>query len=263
MPPPALGMTSVVLGVIAVALLPADPGHSAERVRRYHRQHRRDCVAHRFAGRSALVAGGAGGVVAGFDDQCRHRPRTGGLPARPKCAPPLAAGAGPPHRPAARPAGMTEQTRIWAIWPASVKIVDETGRGREVVNSGRRLPRGGNADHIDSCRDPAPSQDHPPTRGGWAERWAIAGAFHRPARRSRLCRPGAPAWPDGDGRLPARRPHHQDAEDAFQATFLVLVRKAASIASRELLANWLYGVAHQTALKARASTANARRKKNK
>src|SRR6516164_3378342 len=48
--------------------------------------------------------------------------------------------------------------------------------------------------------------------------------------------------------------NHHDAEDAFQATFLVLVRKAASIASRELLANWLYGVAHQTALKARATT---------
>src|SRR5205085_2883345 len=33
------------------------------------------------------------------------------------------------------------------------------------------------------------------------------------------------------------------------------VRKGASIASRELLANWLYGVAHQTALKARATDA--------
>lgn len=51
---------------------------------------------------------------------------------------------------------------------------------------------------------------------------------------------------------------HQDAEDAFQATFLVLVRKAASIAQRDKVANWLYGVAHQTALKARATTAKRR-----
>jgi RNA polymerase sigma factor (sigma-70 family) len=49
--------------------------------------------------------------------------------------------------------------------------------------------------------------------------------------------------------------NHHDAEDAFQATFLVLLRKAASIASRELLPNWLYGVAHQTALKARVTLA--------
>src|SRR3979411_61251 len=52
--------------------------------------------------------------------------------------------------------------------------------------------------------------------------------------------------------------NYQDAEDAFQATFLVLVRKAASIASPELLANWLSGVADQTALKARATTAKRR-----
>jgi len=43
-----------------------------------------------------------------------------------------------------------------------------------------------------------------------------------------------------------------DAEDAFQATYLVLVRKAATIRPRGMVGNWLYGVAHSTALKARA-----------
>ena len=43
-----------------------------------------------------------------------------------------------------------------------------------------------------------------------------------------------------------------DAEDAFQATFLVLVRKAGSVRPRRRVGNWLYGVARSTALKARA-----------
>ena len=49
-----------------------------------------------------------------------------------------------------------------------------------------------------------------------------------------------------------------DAEDAFQATFLVLARKAASIVPRELVGNWLYGVAHTTAVRARAVAAKLR-----
>lgn len=43
-----------------------------------------------------------------------------------------------------------------------------------------------------------------------------------------------------------------DVEDAFQATFLILVNKAAAIRSRGAVGNWLYGVAHNTALKAKA-----------
>jgi RNA polymerase sigma factor (sigma-70 family) len=52
--------------------------------------------------------------------------------------------------------------------------------------------------------------------------------------------------------------NHHDAEDAFQGAFLVLVRKAASISPRAKVGNWLYGVAHQTALKARATRAKRR-----
>jgi RNA polymerase sigma factor (sigma-70 family) len=52
--------------------------------------------------------------------------------------------------------------------------------------------------------------------------------------------------------------NHHDAEDAFQAAFLVLVRKASSIKPRYMVGNWLFGVARQTALKARATTAKRR-----
>ena len=47
--------------------------------------------------------------------------------------------------------------------------------------------------------------------------------------------------------------HAHDAEDAFQASFLVLARKAASVSPRSAVGNWLYGVAQQTALRSRAA----------
>jgi len=52
---------------------------------------------------------------------------------------------------------------------------------------------------------------------------------------------------------------HHEAEDAFQAVFLVLARKARSLQEPDLLGNWLYGVALRTARKARGRLARRRR----
>jgi RNA polymerase sigma factor (sigma-70 family) len=50
-----------------------------------------------------------------------------------------------------------------------------------------------------------------------------------------------------------------DADDAFQATFLALVREAGSIRKAGSLGSWLYGVACRTALKARAESEKRRK----
>ena len=93
--------------------------------------------------------------------------------------------------------------------------------------------------------------------GGDQPRRRIAGAIHGHARRSGVCGVVRRHGPMVLGVCRSLLRDAHAAEDAFQATFLVLLRRAGTLEQRLDLGSFFYGVAYRTALKAR--TAAARR----
>jgi RND family efflux transporter MFP subunit len=114
------------------------------------------------------------------------------------------------------------------------------------------MPQGEMNDVVDQLRGVALRDEAAPTDGELLEAFVARGdgpAFEALVRRHAPMVLGV-----------CRRVAGHDADDAFQAAFLVLVRKAGSVVPRELVGNWLYGVAYRTALKARALAGRRRQR---
>src|SRR5262245_45686933 len=108
------------------------------------------------------------------------------------------------------------------------------------------MPSGEMNEVVDRLRGVALRDNGAPTDGQLLEAFVVRGdgaAFEALVRRHAPMVLGVCRRVAGDG---------HDADDAFQAAFLVLVRKAGAVVPRDLVGNWLYGVAYRTALKARA-----------
>jgi RNA polymerase sigma factor (sigma-70 family) len=99
-------------------------------------------------------------------------------------------------------------------------------------------------------------------RAGWTDAQLVESYLSRrdeAAFEALLCRHGPMVW----GVCRRALGDEAGAEDAFQATFLVFVRRAASLTNRAAVGNWLYGVANKTARKARALLGRQRTEERK
>ena len=97
----------------------------------------------------------------------------------------------------------------------------------------------------------------PPSDSATASSWPVTPT---PATR----RPSRPWWPaTARWSWPPAAPsckHEHDVEDAFQATFLVLARKARSVRAGDALGGWLHRVAYRAAVQASAESRRRRRR---
>ena len=92
--------------------------------------------------------------------------------------------------------------------------------------------------------------------------WRASGALRcTPRRGGRDCFLGAcrAAWSDGSAVCRSILRDEHDSQDAFQATFLVLVDRAGTVRDRASVGSWLHGVALRVAACARGATVRRRR----